>query len=115
MAKPAHMGPTPPGSSAGFAIPYLRSVPPPPRHLLVARHGQSTWNAEGRWQGQADPPLSALGEEQARVAAKQLADAPPFDLVVTSDLRRAMRTGALVIDSLSLDCPHIIEPLLREF
>ena len=35
------------------------------------RHGQSTWIAEGRFQGQADPPLSALGEEQAaRVAAR---------------------------------------------
>ena len=36
------------------------------RHAVVlVRHGQSTWNADGRWQGQADPPLSALGEQQA--------------------------------------------------
>jgi len=39
--------------------------------LVLVRHGQSTWIAEGRFQGQADPPLSALGEEQAaRVAAR---------------------------------------------
>ena len=35
------------------------------RWILIVRHGQSTWNAEQRWQGQADPPLSALGERQA--------------------------------------------------
>ena len=29
--------------------------------VLLIRHGQSTWNAEGRWQGRADPPLSELG------------------------------------------------------
>ena len=33
--------------------------------LLLVRHGQSTWNADGRWQGRADPPLSELGERQA--------------------------------------------------
>jgi len=39
--------------------------------LVLVRHGQSTWIAEGRFQGQADPPLSALGEAQAaRVAAR---------------------------------------------
>ena len=51
----------------------LRRAPPasmpvasaPVVRLLLVRHGQSTWNAESRWQGQADPPLSALGERQA--------------------------------------------------
>ena len=39
--------------------------------LVLVRHGQSTWIAEGRFQGQADPPLSPLGEEQAgRVAGR---------------------------------------------
>ncbi len=39
--------------------------------LVLVRHGQSTWIAEGRFQGRADPPLSTLGEEQAaRVAAR---------------------------------------------
>ena len=36
-----------------------------PTDLLMIRHGQSVWNAERRWQGQADPPLSELGELQA--------------------------------------------------
>ncbi|MCB0988696.1 MAG: histidine phosphatase family protein, partial [Acidimicrobiales bacterium] len=33
--------------------------------ILLVRHGESTWNADGRWQGQADPPLSDLGRSQA--------------------------------------------------
>ena len=40
--------------------------------MLVVRHGQSTWNAEGRWQGQADPPLTELGERQAGDAAERV-------------------------------------------
>ena len=33
--------------------------------VLLIRHGQSEWNADGRWQGQADPPLTDLGRHQA--------------------------------------------------
>jgi probable phosphoglycerate mutase len=40
--------------------------------LVLVRHGQSTWIAEGRFQGRADPPLSALGEEQAALVAARL-------------------------------------------
>ena len=35
------------------------------RHVVLVRHGESAWNAEHRLQGQADPPLSPLGREQA--------------------------------------------------
>lgn len=61
--------------------------------LLLIRHGQSTWNAERRWQGSADPPLSELGEEQARSAAERLGAVGEFDGVGSSDLRRATRTS----------------------
>jgi broad specificity phosphatase PhoE len=54
------------------------------------RHGQSTWNADGRWQGQEDPPLSELGERQAVEAAGHL---DPPDAVWASDLVRARRTA----------------------
>ena len=46
--------------------------------ILLVRHGQSVWNADGRWQGQADPPLSDLGAEQAverRLGAVGMVDA----------------------------------------
>ncbi|CAN5174899.1 hypothetical protein BH18ACT4_BH18ACT4_05500 [soil metagenome] len=38
----------------------LPAVPGRPTRLLLVRHGQSEWNAVGRWQGQADPPLTDL-------------------------------------------------------
>jgi probable phosphoglycerate mutase len=70
--------------------------------LLLLRHGESTWNAERRWQGRADAPLSELGEAQARAAARQLAEHGPFDAVVTSTLQRARRTGQLIADDASI-------------
>ena len=81
-----------------------------PRILLI-RHGQSTWNAEGRWQGQADPPLSELGEEQARDAARRLR-AGAFSRLVASDLQRARRTAEILAEVLGLAVD--IDPDLRE-
>jgi len=79
---------------------------PPATRLALVRHGQSTWNALGRWQGQADPPLSPLGEEQATEAAERLRDMKSADLVVTgvvtSDLVRARRTGEIMAAALGL-------------
>ena len=64
--------------------------------LLVVRHAESTWNAERRWAGQADPPLTARGEAQARALGLALVHAPARPVrVVTSDLRRAADTGRL--------------------
>jgi len=83
--------------------------------LLILRHAQSTWNAEGRWQGQADPPLSPRGECQARHGASLLAAEDRFDLVVSSDLRRAVRTAALMKAELELDAPHEVATGLREY
>lgn len=42
--------------------------------LVLVRHGESTWIAEGRFQGRADPSLSALGEQQAELVAQRLAE-----------------------------------------
>ena len=75
-----------------------------PSAILLLRHGQSTWNAEGRWQGQSDPPLSALGREQAEEAAGKLADLG-VSTVVTSDLDRARTTGRILADALGLGPP----------
>jgi glucosyl-3-phosphoglycerate phosphatase len=63
-----------------------------PRIVLV-RHGQSTWNAEGRLQGQADPPLSALGRREA-ARLRSVFSAFPAERVVCSDLRRTRETAA---------------------
>ncbi|MFL5738235.1 MAG: histidine phosphatase family protein [Actinomycetota bacterium] len=69
--------------------------------LLVIRHAQSTWNAERRWQGWADVPLSELGERQAAGAAARLRDAGLVS-AVASDLRRARRTAELISEGLGL-------------
>ncbi len=76
-------------------------MPANARHLLLVRHGQSVWNADNRWQGQADPPLSELGEEQARDAAERLGDVA-FSADVASDLRRARRTAEILAEALRL-------------
>src|SRR3954454_17144605 len=73
---------------------------PPVTSLLLVRHGQSVWNADGRWQGQADPPLSALGEQQAVEAANRL---DGIDAVGTSDLVRHARTADLLAHELGVD------------
>jgi broad specificity phosphatase PhoE len=80
--------------------------------LLLLRHGQSEWNAAGRWQGIADPPLTAHGAEQARAAARWLARTG-LTGVVTSDLRRAVQTGAVIASELGLPVLGV-EPGLRE-
>jgi probable phosphoglycerate mutase len=63
--------------------------------VLLLRHGQSTWNAERRWQGRADPPLSELGRRQA--AAARISD---VDVVVSSPLVRAHETARIVAASI---------------
>jgi glucosyl-3-phosphoglycerate phosphatase len=57
------------------------------------RHGQTTWNAERRFQGQSDIPLDDVGQAQAERAARLLAALRP-DLIVSSDLIRAASTAA---------------------
>jgi len=82
------------------------------KELLVIRHGQSEWNALGLWQGQADPPLTDLGERQAAAAVAALAPFG-FDAVATSNLKRSNRTGQVIAQGLSLAEPDV-EPLLAE-
>ena len=74
------------------------------------RHGQSEWNAIGRWQGQADPPLSDLGRRQAREAARAIG---AVDAVWASDLRRAAETAAIISADIGVG-PVVLDPDLRE-
>jgi ribonuclease H / adenosylcobalamin/alpha-ribazole phosphatase len=71
--------------------------------LLLVRHGQSTWNAEHRWQGWADPPLSPAGIAQASAAAQSLARGDHgIVAVASSDLERARHTAELLAGPLGI-------------
>ncbi len=68
--------------------------------IVFLRHGQSTANAAGVWQGQLDFPLSEFGREQARQAGRALAGSPVAG-VYTSPLLRASQTAEGIARELS--------------
>jgi len=88
--------------------------------ILLVRHAQSEWNAVGRWQGWADPPLSALGRSQAATAARRLLDTADLvgvrpATVVASDLQRAATT-ATALAGVALPGTAIkVDPAWREY
>jgi broad specificity phosphatase PhoE len=63
--------------------------------ILLARHGETDWNREGRFQGHADPPLNDTGRAQAARLAVELADVE-LAAVYSSPLRRALETAEVV-------------------
>ena len=63
--------------------------------LYLARHGETAWNAAGRWQGQHDEPLSDLGIAQAAALAARLGHEQIASLYA-SDLRRAWDTATAI-------------------
>lgn len=79
--------------------------------LLLVRHAESEWNAVGKLQGQADPPLSELGRQQAARAAARLVD-EGVDAIVASDLTRACETADSLAQALSMKVQR--RPGLRE-
>jgi broad specificity phosphatase PhoE len=79
--------------------------------LLLARHGETDWNSERRWQGHADQPLNEAGREQARELAESLLRRG-IDAVYSSDLLRAHETARIVADRLGL--PVAVDAGLRE-
>ena len=78
--------------------------------LLLARHGETDWNRDGRWQGHSNTSLNARGKEQAQALADELTE--EIDVVYSSDLARARETAEIVADRLGLDIR--LDPRLRE-
>lgn len=64
--------------------------------LLLARHGETPWNAEGRYQGREDIALSPVGQAQARALGERLAEVR-IDRAVASPLSRALHTAQLAL------------------
>ena len=82
-----------------------------PARIILARHGETDWNLERRWQGHSDRPLNDTGRQQAEALADDLAD-EPIAAVYASDLVRARETARIVAERLGLDVVTV--PELRE-
>ncbi|CAH0176950.1 MULTISPECIES: histidine phosphatase family protein [Stenotrophomonas] len=80
--------------------------------ILLARHGETPWNAEGRYQGQIDIPLSPIGEAQAQALGARLASVD-ITRAVASPLSRAQRTAQLALGAARADM-LLTEPELQE-
>jgi broad specificity phosphatase PhoE len=79
--------------------------------LLLVRHGETDWNADGRLQGHTDRPLSDFGRRQARELAAEL-EGDELEAIYSSDLARARETAEIVGERLGL--PVELDPDLRE-
>ncbi|MCC6501092.1 MAG: histidine phosphatase family protein [Anaerolineales bacterium] len=79
----------------------MSSTLKPTYQFVFLRHGESTGNAESRWQGQSDYPLTARGRAQANaLAARWQEEGMKFDLAISSTLQRARETAEIVISAL---------------
>lgn len=81
-------------------------------HVTLLRHGESTGNVEGYFQGQSDFPLTELGKEQSHaLAAYWVSNDVEFDYIISSPLARARETAQIVaekiIASMKLDAPPL--------
>ena len=80
-------------------------------HFLLIRHGETDWNVEGRWQGQADLPLNQRGRQQAIDIAHTLR-CTNIHAIYSSDLQRAWQTARELARIQKL--PVQQDPRLRE-
>lgn len=80
-------------------------------HFIFIRHAQSTWNEVRRWQGHANPPLGAIGRQQAQLLAQRLSTWK-IDFLYSSDLARAAETAKILGESLGIR--PTFDPVWRE-
>lgn len=74
-----------------------------PTCILCIRHGETDWNAAGRWQGHAPVPLNAVGWAQSQALASYLArHGWPLAALYSSDLPRALQTAQAIAEALGL-------------
>jgi broad specificity phosphatase PhoE len=83
--------------------------------IYLIRHGETAFNAEGRFQGALDSPLTAHGRAQAAAVGATLAKLVAADTpMVSSPLGRARETAELVRRTGRLSGPLLIDPRLAE-
>ena len=82
--------------------------------LVLVRHGQSQWNLENRFTGWVDVDITALGEEEARRAGRELKGIK-FDVAFTSLLKRAQQTLKLILEEIGqTGLPTMADQALNE-
>jgi uncharacterized phosphatase len=80
--------------------------------VLVLRHGESEWNATGRWQGTEDPPLTERGIRQAVAAGEAMGT---FDAVWASTLQRASLTADIIAEQLGIGPVNLDDRLVEVY
>ncbi|KAJ0087069.1 hypothetical protein Patl1_09024 [Pistacia atlantica] len=97
--------PVNPDSSAGAIVDYAE--------IIVVRHGETGWNADGRIQGHLDVELNHVGRQQAAAVANRISKEMKISAVYSSDLKRAMETAHIIAST--CDIPEVTtDPELRE-
>ena len=83
--------------------------------LVLVRHGQSEWNEKNLFTGWRDPDLTAQGVAEARAAGRALKAANmQFDVAYTSNLQRAQKTLALMLEEQGQELPTTRHEALNE-
>ena len=91
----------------------MSSSDKPVYNFVFLRHGESIGNAESRWQGQSDYPLTEHGRAQAQSLAKRWkSEGAKFDLIITSPLVRAKETAEIIAVAVGAELE--IDPILLE-
>jgi len=91
----------------------MNDVRPQPFVITLLRHGESLGNAEARWQGQSDYPLTETGRAQAfALAERWKSEEVDFDSILTSPLIRAKETAEII--GSALDLPVESDPIWME-
>lgn len=75
--------------------------------LILARHGETVWNTENKYQGRLDSELTEKGVEQIRKVAEELKK-EKIDIVFSSPLKRATETAEEILKY------HSIKPVFRD-
>jgi len=68
----------------------------PKTTLLILRHGETVFNAEHRFQGHSDSPLSETGRNQVAALGRRMEDLE-FDTLISSDLGRTQETASIIV------------------
>jgi len=68
----------------------------------LVRHGITDWNNQGKAQGAANIPLNEVGKQQANAIANRLFQEEKWDMIITSDLTRAIETAKIIGNRLNL-------------